>query len=211
MISVGGYTFKNAELVETALTHSSYSQNNYERLEFLGDSILDFVVGKYFFFKTQDNEGQLTKKRAYFVSEKHLSFVFDKLIKISEVLVGKSCPKITNSIKCDIVEAIVGAIYIDSGSDMEQCEKFIVSNFELDCEVESFVDFKSKLQEYTQANKINLKYNLKEIKGQAHNPIFIVECMCGEIITIQEGKTKQQAQQKCAQVVLEMINKEQKA
>ena len=58
---------------------------------------------------------------------------------------------------------------------------------------------------------VKLEYNLKEVKGQAHNPIFIVECICGKNIAVQEGKTKQQAQQKCAKVVFEMINKEQKA
>ena len=73
------------------------------------------------------------------------------------------------------------------------------------------IDFKSKLQEYAQANKIDFEYNLKQTKGQSHNPIFVVECICGSFVTVQEGKTKQQAQQKCAQVVLEMINKEQKA
>ena len=209
MNSVGKYTFKNTELIKTALTHSSYSKNNYERLEFLGDSILDFLVGKHFFFQSQDSEGQLTKKRAYFVSEKHLSFVFDKLIMPTDVFVGKSCSQITNSIKCDIIEAIVGAIYVDSG--ILECEKFVLDNFELDSQIESFIDFKSKLQEYAQANKIGLEYNLKQVNGQAHNPVFEVECVCGQIITIQEGKTKQQAQQKCAQVVLETINKEQKA
>ena len=205
MNSVGSYTFKNSELKNTALTHSSYSKNNYERLEFLGDSILDFVVGKYFFLQTEDSEGQLTKKRAYFVSEKHLALVFDKLIKPPDVLLGKSCNNVTNAIKCDIVEALIGAIYIDSG--IFECEKFILENFELESKIESFIDFKSKLQEYTQANKIALIYNLKQIKGQSHEPIFEVECVCGDIITIQEGKTKQQAQQKCAQVVLEKINK----
>ena len=209
MNSIGGYTFQNAELFETALTHSSYSKNNYERFEFLGDSILDFVVGKYFFFNTQDAEGLLTKKRAYFVSEKHLSKVFDSLINPCDVFIGKSCNQITNSIKCDIIEAIVGAIFIDS--DISECEKFIINNFELDSQIESFIDFKSKLQEYAQANKIDFEYNLKQTKGQSHNPIFVVECICGSFVTVQEGKTKQQAQQKCAQVVLEMINKEQKA
>ena len=210
MNSVGGYTFCDENLLIRALTHSSYSKQNYERLEFLGDSIIDFLVAKYFFLCTDDEEGKLTKKRGYFVSEKHLAQVFDNIIKEKSVLLGKSCVVLTSSIKCDIVEAIIGAIYLDS-KNLDCCEKFIKDNFMLDSKIEDFENYKTILQEYAQANKLELLYSLIEVQGQAHNPIFVVKCVCGNYVTTQEGKSKQKAQQQCAKVVMDMINKEQKA
>ena len=165
-------------------------------------------MAKYFFKNTNDGEGVLTKKRAYFVSEKHLSKIFDEIVEINAVKIGKSCSKITNSIKCDIVEAIIGAIYLDSGLDA--CESFILQNFKLDSEMEQ-INYKSELQEYAQANKMNLEYIYKQMQGESHNPTFVFECICGEYSTTQTGKTKQIAQQNCAKVILQMLNKEQKA
>ena len=88
MTNVGGYNFKNNDLLSLALTHSSYSQENYERLEFLGDSILDFLVAKHFFANKNLKEGQLTKLRAFYVSEKHQNKVFDKILTQNEVRLG---------------------------------------------------------------------------------------------------------------------------
>ncbi|MBQ3494413.1 MAG: ribonuclease III [Clostridia bacterium] len=205
MNSVGGYEFVNPSLLCQALTHSSFSENNYERFEFLGDSILDFLVAKYFFTTTDLPEGKLTKTRAYLVSQVHLAEVFDELNLESCVKLGKSVKTLTPNIKCDIVEAVVGAVFLDS--DIQTCEKFILENLKL---TQSYAEnnYKSALQEYAQANKIEFSYQTIETNGKSHNLEFVVECKCGKFSTIQKGMSKNQAQQKCAKIILEQISKE---
>ena len=206
MTNVGGYNFKNNDLLSLALTHSSYSQENYERLEFLGDSILDFLVAKHFFANKNLKEGQLTKLRAFYVSEKHQNKVFDKILTQNEVRLGKSCSNVSSSIKCDIVEAIIGAIYLDS--DISYCEKFIEDNFELDENAVEIESSKTKLQEYAQSKQSTVVYHTLHKLGQSHNPTFVVECIFDEYKAIQQGKSKQQAEENCAKEILAKIFKE---
>ena len=85
-----GVEFKNRKYIDEALTHPSKSKNNYQRLEFLGDSILDFLVGEYLFLQSNKSEGDLTILRAHFVSEEYLSECFDKLEIEDELNLGKS-------------------------------------------------------------------------------------------------------------------------
>ena len=102
------HKFKNKELLERALTHSSKSDKNYERLEFLGDGILDFVVGEYLFKHCKEDEGQLTVIRSHFVSENNLCKVFDDLDLENDVMLGKSYRgQVSKAIKGDVVEAIM--------------------------------------------------------------------------------------------------------
>ena len=109
-----GYEFKNKDLLSRALTHSSFSKENYERLEFLGDGILDFIVGDYLFRQSQQDEGQLTVLRSHFVSENNLCKIFDSLQIEKFVITGKSYQgSLSKAIKADIVEAIIAAIYLD--------------------------------------------------------------------------------------------------
>ena len=206
MISVGGYKFKNNELLNIALTHSSYSQKNYERLEFLGDSILDFLVAKHFFANKNLKEGELTKLRAFYVSEKHQSKVFDKILIEKDVRLGKSCSNVSSSIKCDVVEAIIGAIYLDS--NILCCEKFIEDNFALDENTVEIESSKTRLQEYAQSKKSTVEYHTLERLGQSHNPTFIVECVFNTYKATEQGKSKQQAEENCAKEILAKIFKE---
>ena len=125
-----GYSFKNKTLIQRALTHSSYSEENYERLEFLGDSILDFVVGEFFYKESEEAEGRLTVLRSNYVSENHLSNVFDKLNLKKFVKLGKSWQgEISKAVKGDVVEAVIGAIYLDGG--MEEAKNFVFNYFDL--------------------------------------------------------------------------------
>ena len=207
MISVKDYTFINEDLIKTALTHSSYSQNNYERLEFLGDSILDFVVGKYFYNTNEQNEGVLTKLRSHFVSEDNLSLVFDKLNITDYVRLGKSCREITKSIKCDMFEAVVAAIFLDS--DMQICEKFVLDNIFLEnIDQIELLDSKSMLQEYVQANKMTVAYKLISQTGESHKPTFVVEASVGEMKAVASSTSKQLAEQISAKKILEILRKE---
>lgn len=207
MIKVNNYAFNNDDLFYVALTHSSYSPENYERLEFLGDSILDFVVAKYFYNNTKLNEGMLTKMRSHFVSEDNLCVVFDNLDIEKYVKLGKSCKELTKSIKCDMFEAIVAAVYLDS--NLESCEKFITQNiFTENIEDVELLDAKSKLQELAQSNKMTPSYTLIEQSGQSHKPTFVVEARVGNIKAVAKSGNKQIAEQEAAKQILDIIRKE---
>ena len=206
MIKLQDYVFKDEKLILTALTHSSYSSDNYERLEFLGDSILDFLVAKHFFASTDKSEGVLTKLRSHFVSEDNLSIVFDKLNVGEYVKLGKSCKELTKSIKCDMFEAIVASIYLDAGLD--ECEKFILNNiFTQNIDQIELLDAKSKLQEWAQAKKMSVTYTLIEQSGMSHNPTFVVEASVGNVKAKASSGNKQIAEQLSAQKILDIILK----
>ncbi len=207
MTKIGDYEFKNCGLFEKALTHSSYSNNNYERLEFLGDSILDFIVGKYFYEKTTLNEGLLTKMRSHFVSEDNLCKVFDKLKLGDYVKLGKSCKELTKSIKCDMFEAVIASIYLDS--NLKTCEKFIIDNIFLeDYKNVELLDSKSKLQEIAQGNKQVVHYELLEQKGMSHKPTFLIKASVGVYSATAESGSKQIAEQLAAKKILDILSKE---
>lgn len=207
MIKIGDYVFNNDNLINQALTHSSYSQDNYERLEFLGDSILDFLVAKYFFNNTDLNEGMSTKMRSHFVSEDNLCKVFDNLNIQNLVKLGKSCKQLTKSIKCDMFEAITAAIYLDS--NLDRCEEFITKNiFTEAIENVEVLDNKSLLQELAQSKKMQVEYTLLEQFGMSHNPTFVVEAKVGEYSAIAKSGNKQIAEQKAAKLILEQMSKE---
>ena len=140
-------TFKT-DLIKTALTHSSFSSKNYERLEFLGDSILDFLIADILYKNSKYKEDQLTRARAFVVSEENLSQIFDKLNISPMVKLGKSCKEITKAIKCDIVESIVACIYWESG--LEACNLFIIENFDINAKEQK--DYKTQFQEFAQHN-----------------------------------------------------------
>ena len=184
-----GYNFKDKNLLNRALTHSSKSSCNYERLEFLGDSILDFLVGEYFFNNCQEGEGKLTVLRSHYVSENYLSHLFDKLDLEDDVILGKSYKgAISKAIKGDIVEAIIAAIYLDGG--LSEAKKFIERNFDL-ADYRNIVDdnYKSKLQELLQQNfKCKITY-----KTQSNGSGFISYFYMDEdMISSGEGKSNVQ-------------------
>ncbi len=207
MNEIFGYKFKDKKLFETAFTHSSFSKNNYERLEFLGDSILDFVVGDYFFHQTSEAEGQLTRLRAQFVSENFLARVFDRSKINEKVILGKSYKgKISKSIKADIVEAIIGAIYLDS--DYENVKKFVISFLNLgNYKTMKNRDYKSQLQVFVQSKKKKVKYRLISKSGLSHNPCFKVSAFIdNEVVGVGEASSKQEAEQEAAFCALKKIN-----
>ncbi len=199
-----GYTFKDKKLLTLALTHCSKSANNYERLEFLGDSILDFVVGDYFFKNTDKKEGELTVLRSRFISEQYLSKVFDELKLEKEVLVGKSYKgAISKAIKCDVIESIIAAIYIEAGLD--EARKFIEEKLHLaNYEKVKDTNFKSQLQELIQANfKCKMTYQTEKVDDKFISKFF----MDDDEIAMGEGLSKAEAEQNCARVVINLLFK----
>lgn len=200
MTKIGTYIFKDKVTLEMALTHSSYSSKNYEKLEFLGDSILDFLIADILFNKKNLKEAELTRARAYLVSETALSKLFDKLNLKSLVRLGKSCPNVTKSIKCDIIESLIATIYLESG--LEETKKFILDNFDLTVNEEK--DYKTKFQEFAQKHKYSYEYILNKTEGPAHNLIFYVDLMLnGECVANAQANNKSEAEKLCAKQVLE--------
>lgn len=197
---IGEYEFKNQNLIDMALTHSSFSAKNYERLEFLGDSILDFLVADILFENKKLKEDELTRARANLVSETALCKVFEKLELENKIKVGKSCRAITNAIKGDIVESIVATIYLESGLDA--CKKFILTNFDLSIKQEK--DYKTSFQEYAQKYKYNFKYVLDKTEGPAHDLRFYISLYVNEEhIASACAKSKSLAEKECAKIALE--------
>ncbi|MBQ7452792.1 MAG: ribonuclease III [Clostridia bacterium] len=207
-----GVEFKNKSLLVQAFTHSSYANENKaksnERLEFLGDSILGMIVTEAIYSQTKFNEGDLSKLRALIVSEEPLSKVIDEL-GLEELMlkgVGESKNKVSSkAIKCDLFEAIVGAIYIDQG--LEVCKEFILRmlkpTFDEAFALDGFEDSKTRLQEKFAHARIRYE-TLK--RGPEHNPyyhcvVFVNGVACGE------GKagTKKASEQMAASMALEGI------
>lgn len=190
-----GYVFKNKSLYNRALTHSSKSEQNYERLEFLGDSILDFLVGEYFYLNCDEAEGKLSVHRSHFVSETYLAKIFDELNLEKDVIMGKSYQgKLSKSIKGDVIEALLAAIYLDGG--LESAKKFVYDNFNLDS-YKNILDenYKSRLQELVQGNfKCKMTYDTVLTEDGFMATFYMDE----DKISTGHGSTKQEAEQMAA-------------
>ncbi len=199
MNKIGNYTFTNSDLLNMALTHSSYSENNYERLEFLGDSILDFLIADILYKDNKLKEAKLTRARANIVSEEALSVVFDTLNISDMVKLGKSCTNITRAIKADVIESLIAVIYLESG--LNACVKFINDNFDL--KVKDYKDYKTQFQEYAQKNKLKYEYKLIKTEGPAHNLLFYIELVVNNVpVSNACAKSKVEAEKECARLAL---------
>ena len=196
------YLFKDSSLLKRALTHPSKSKENYQRLEYLGDSILNFVVGEYLFQHCEKQEGDLTTLRAHYVSEKHLAECFDEMKLEKYVISGKSLQKeITTAIKGDIVEAIIAGIYLDGGLD--EAKRFVIEKLHISgFEKAEDDNYKSQLQELVQANfKCTMKYETTKIGDNFEAKFFMDE----DYIASGYGKDKTEAEQNCAYVALSKL------
>lgn len=193
---------QNVELFSRAFTHSSKSEINYERLEFLGDGILDFVVGEYLFLHSKAQEGKLTVLRSHYVSENNLCKIFGLLNLGQFVMVGKSYQgQISKAVKADVVEAVIAAIYLECG--LEKTKEFIYKNFDLK-NFESVVDdnYKSKLQELVQSGfKCHMQYKTQPSDQGFESTFFMDE----DAISTGEGKSKIEAEQNAAKAAIEKL------
>lgn len=213
-----GYTFKNKELLKTALTHTSYAnthgvQSN-EKLEYLGDSILEFITSKYLYNNYQKlKEGEMTKVRATVVCEQSLFEVATRL-GFSEFLITGKGEKSKDGVKnkailADSVEAVIAAIYLDS--NLENAEKFIIDNLKESIEIESkhvgIKDYKTVLQEKLQEHgNVKIEYEIILEKGPDHDKYFEAQVLCdGKILAKGSGKSKKHAEMQAAKSALEII------
>jgi ribonuclease-3 len=210
-----GHTFKDQGLLQLALTHRSFSASNNERLEFLGDVVLNFIVAHQLYHRFPKlPEGDLSRLRAQLVKESSLSEIAMELHVGEALRLGegelKSAGRRRPSILADAVEALVGAVYLDGGFVAAEAVvlKLYLNKFNtIDPKVID-KDAKSQLQEYLQSKKIDLPdYNVVLIEGEAHAQSFKVECHIQKLnlLTVGEGTSRRSAEQQAAQLAMEKI------
>ena len=203
------YQFMDAQLLQTALTHASTEHSiNYERLEFLGDAVLEFIVTDALYKKYPDyQEGQLTALRTHFVREEFLAAWAKKMGLGEYIRLGKSelnsGGKEKASILSDVCEAIIGAIYLDGG--LAKAKAFVENQVIQDFSVPDIeLDAKSKLQAKIQQNQNEIvTYKVYKTEGPPHDTTFYVEALLNEkVLAKGKGKSKKQATQEAAKVAL---------
>ena len=205
-----GYTFKNKELLKVALTHSSYANEHQvecnERLEYLGDAVLDLCMSCYLYDNIHLNEGVLTKTRAKAVCEEALN-VYAEKIKLNTYLYlgngeiqngGRNRPAII----ADAFEAMLGAVLLDSNFESVYAvvKKIVLPFFDI---VTQFKDYKSTFQEKVQADKRTLHYEIVRDEGPANDKTYEAVVYMDDILMGRGiGKTKKEAEQNAAKVAL---------
>lgn len=216
-----GYRFQNTELLKQALTHSSFANEqkinklkDYERLEFLGDAVLELVSSEFLFRENlQMPEGQLTKLRASMVCEPALAYCAKDIDLGSYILLGRgeeyTGGRYRSSITSDVMEAIIGAIFLDGGIEnaKKHIYRFILSDLENKI---LFLDSKTILQEEIQKKKdAQLRYELIGESGPDHNKQFTVDAYLNDVlIGSGTGRTKKAAEQQAAyEALLKMKGK----
>ena len=210
------YSFKNQALLKLALSHCSSGQDNNERLEFLGDSILGFIIAEELYQRfPAGREGQLSRIRADLVQRDTLADIARELDVGSSLNLGsgelKSGGSERDSILADSLEALISAIYLDAG--FIECRQLVIGWFEnrlnkLDLGSQT-KDAKTRLQEHLQGIKAGLpEYEVLEVAGKDHQQIFAVLCrvdLLPEHIT-GYGSTRREAEQEAANAVLKALN-----
>ncbi|MFV8833850.1 ribonuclease III [Aquisalimonas sp.] len=210
------YQFREPELLEEAVTHRSVSERNNERLEFLGDSILNFVIADQLFQRQpNDSEGGLSRLRASLVNRETLASIARQLDLGTHLRLGsgerKSGGRRRDSILSDALEGVFGAVYIDGG--FIACRDLIVRLYAERLEnlpsAAELKDPKTRLQEYLQSAKLSLpSYEVLDIAGKSHDQTFRVECRVPGIeqVTVGEAGSRRRAEQRGAEAMLKALN-----
>lgn len=213
------YKFKDISLLNAALAHSSFINENKkgfnisnERLEFLGDAVIDLIVSEYLYKRFAElPEGKLTKIRASIVCESSLAFAARKIDIGAHMLLGKG-EELTGgrnkaSLLADAFEALTAAIYLDSG--LEKAKDFLLSNFEQEVIYEIskgnlFVDYKTELQESVQKKrKLVVEYRVEKEVGPDHSKRFYIDVIAkNKVIGKGIGRSKKEAEQNAAKYAL---------
>lgn len=209
-----GIETKHPEIYETALTHTSYANEHrvesYERLEYLGDAVLELIMSEYLYKNTNEVEGVMTKLRSHYVCENAL-YEYSRLLGYNEYLrLGhgeeESGGKYRKAIVADIFESMLGAMYLDQGLDFVKkfMDQHIIPVMKSDS-LNFFDDYKSKLQELVQTDKKSLDYELVSESGPAHQKEFTVVVKIDHVIYgTGTARSKKEAEQEAAR---DAINK----
>ena len=213
-----GIHIENENLLKTALTHSSYSNEhgceNYERLEFLGDAVLELITSEYFFEHGDFREGDLTKIRSRYVCE-HANYEYAKVIGyIPYIRVGNGqIHDVNETIVADVFESILAVVFLEHGYEvakkyiLEVITPFIEKNYVF------YKDYKSLLQEMMQTTKKSLEYKIVSETGPAHDKTYEVEVVVDDIVYGRGvGKNKKEAEQNAAANAFELaVTKEKRS
>ncbi|GAB2998006.1 ribonuclease III [Psychrosphaera aestuarii] len=211
-----GYQFQDESLLIQALTHRSFKGSHNERLEFVGDSLLGMFVAEALYFEfPKATEGELTRMRSQIVKGQTLTSIAKEFELSQWIRLGpgemKSGGCRRDSILEDVIEAIIGAVYLDSG--IEQCKEFVLKLVkERLADVDpsnALKDPKTQLQEWLQSRKRPLPvYDVIETTGQAHNQTFTVSCTLDDGQQLEAtGTSRRKAEQSAARKALEVIKK----
>ena len=210
------YTFKNRSLLNEALTHRSFGTPNNERLEFLGDAVLNLVIGRYLFERHNDlPEGDLTRVRSVLVDQDGLTRISMDLDLGNYLKLGAGEQKTGGSerpsILSDAVEALFGAVYIDSGFEsVERVIQYLYSSYLENTDPrELSKDPKTKLQEFLQGMRLGLPdYQVIDILGEAHDQEFLVECRVSnfDVAARGNGRSRRSAEQEAARLAYKLIS-----
>ena len=210
-----GYSYQDQELVQLALTHRSKGDRNNERLEFLGDSILNFLIAEDLYRRfPQAKEGKLSRLRARIVKGETLAEIARELQLGEFLLLGsgelKSGGFRRDSILADTVEALIGAMYLDAGLEVvrERLLHWFGSRLDQLTLTDPIKDPKTRLQEYQQANKLSLPaYQVLNISGPSNEQLFTVECRVSEWPepVVAKGNSRRNAEQLAAAQLLALL------
>jgi len=210
------YRFDDKGLLEQALTHRSASVENNERLEFLGDSVLNFIIaGEVYHRRSAAPEGELSRLRANLVNKNSLAALAKAIRLGDDVRLGggemKSGGHRRASILADCLEAVFGAIYLDGGFDRVAgvVRRLYADRLANLPSPQQLKDPKTRLQEYLQARKLPLpEYEVAEVGGQAHDQVFRVVCRIGGVEgdTAGEAGSRRQAEQRAAELMLATLS-----
>ena len=206
-----GYKFKNKNLLNSAFTHASFSSDlnkNYERLEFLGDRVLSVAVAKLLYDKFgNEPEGSLSQRHTALVckecvAEVALSLGFDEHMRVANEDIRHN-----ENALCDVCEAVIGAIYVDS--DIDNAIDFVYRNWEnlLDKNITPPKDAKTALQEIAHVKGLSAPvYEIVDREGCEHEPIFSITVAVGNMMEIGKGKSKKLAEQEAASKLLKALS-----
>ena len=215
-------SFKNEALLMEAMTHSSYANEHKEmkgiyneRIEFLGDAVLELTISDWLFRQFPHfQEGQLTKLRAQIVCEDSLSLLAKECSLNEYLLLGKgetlSGGREKPAILCDVFEAFIGALYLDKGvNEVQRFLNLVVIPKIKNGRYELITDFKTELQEYLQQNgPVHIRYELVKEEGPSHDKTFTVQLIVdGKKYKTASGKTKKAAEQMAAKLTMEELKK----
>lgn len=220
--SIIGYTFKNKQNLVLALTHSSFANESKneriksnERLEFLGDAVLNIIISENIFMEHSGlSEGEMTKARSNIVCEPSLAKYANDIGIGKYLLLGKG-EELTGgrtrvSILSDAFEALIGSIYIDGG--IAEAKRFVYEKMKelIEGSINGivFMDYKTQLQEIVQKNSDQkISYEIVEEKGPDHNKLFVIQVkVADKVMGLGKGRSKKEAEQNAAKSALEKVN-----
>jgi len=203
-----GIDMTNSSLLEVALTHTSYANEHnmpsYERLEFLGDAVLELISSDYIYKTNKYNEGEMSRKRSLYVCENALYEYSKELNLKNYIKVGNGIKEANKTVIADVFEAVIGAIYLEKGIDSVRdfFNTLIVPYIESN--VDFLMDYKSTLQELVQTEKKSVEYKVVKEGGPAHKKFFEVEVRIdGMVFGKGRGQSKKEAEQHAAKEAIQ--------